>query len=301
MAVSESDTAFWAYLDDLHAWVMQHFSVLWDRIDPDDFEGSYSQVYRGFRELHYRSVAAALYASDDYVLAQAAGAGWWVSPDWREAEDWWARPSQLRNKTVSAEQMLRIVPSVMKAQVGAGLGPVKAMKVGQARVARILGTEPSAVSRNYTREFVAREGGPEVRRLSSADYQVRRNRVSGPKRQPVQSSLELPQVGRGGRDAPFRFWRRVPRPGACDFCLMLATRGAVYSSREVALGRDGRKYHDFCRCRVQLVTNPAQQREVIVGADDAKRQIKFRAQTGDTYQYDVGTFNVVPPKPEWTR
>lgn len=59
-------------------------------------------------------------------------------------------------------------------------------------------------------------------------------------------------------------WCRVPRPGCCAFCLMLASRGAVYSSRDTALkvgaghrkrGRrpSGSRYHDNCGCMVQEV------------------------------------------------
>lgn len=38
---------------------------------------------------------------------------------------------------------------------------------------------------------------------------------------------------------------RVPEPGACSFCLMLASRGAVYTKETV--GRVN-KFHDSCRC-----------------------------------------------------
>lgn len=41
-------------------------------------------------------------------------------------------------------------------------------------------------------------------------------------------------------------WARVPDIGACNFCMMLATRGAVYLSRESAAGKGG--YHSHCRC-----------------------------------------------------
>lgn len=38
---------------------------------------------------------------------------------------------------------------------------------------------------------------------------------------------------------------RMPEPGACGFCLMLASRGGVYSKKSV-LGVH--RYHDNCRC-----------------------------------------------------
>lgn len=57
-------------------------------------------------------------------------------------------------------------------------------------------------------------------------------------------------------------YARVAKPGACYFCRMLATRGAVYHSRESAgvvtasthLGNDARgevnRYHNNCHCTV---------------------------------------------------
>ena len=45
-------------------------------------------------------------------------------------------------------------------------------------------------------------------------------------------------------------YARVPRGGkSCAFCLMLASRGAVYQSRRTAGGL-GREFHGQCRCQV---------------------------------------------------
>ena len=58
------------------------------------------------------------------------------------------------------------------------------------------------------------------------------------------------------KDARFDGWARVAEPGACDFCRMLATRGAVYTSEESASRTfGGLKYHTRCKCRV--VAKPA--------------------------------------------
>lgn len=48
-------------------------------------------------------------------------------------------------------------------------------------------------------------------------------------------------------DAEARGWARVTRPAACAFCLMLATRGAVYTSESTANFRP----HPKCRCSVE--------------------------------------------------
>lgn len=70
--------------------------------------------------------------------------------------------------------------------------------------------------------------------------------------------------------------QRVPQPGCCAFCSMLASRGAVYTERSatgvVGRGRSigphrlakgirprgsrklGEKFHDYCRCEVVILT-----------------------------------------------
>ena len=53
-------------------------------------------------------------------------------------------------------------------------------------------------------------------------------------------------------------WARVPTGAeTCKWCLMLASRGAVYHSRDLArLGTNGKKYHGNCNCTPALVRGP---------------------------------------------
>jgi hypothetical protein len=53
------------------------------------------------------------------------------------------------------------------------------------------------------------------------------------------------------RDRKAKGWARVPEPGACYFCAMLATRGAVYRSERSSDFRT----HDHCRCHAEPVFN----------------------------------------------
>jgi len=64
-------------------------------------------------------------------------------------------------------------------------------------------------------------------------------------------------VARGGRETIHRSvsadssalgWRRVPGPHPCAFCAMLASRGPIYGSREIAAGN---AYHDHCGCTAE--------------------------------------------------
>lgn len=57
------------------------------------------------------------------------------------------------------------------------------------------------------------------------------------------------------RDERARGWRRVTDGDPCTFCAMLATRGPVYGSREIAeqIGGNGLRYHANCGCTAEPI------------------------------------------------
>lgn len=59
--------------------------------------------------------------------------------------------------------------------------------------------------------------------------------------QPARETQAAAIAGDGTRYA------RVPEPGACPFCLMLASRGAVYGREAI---EESDRWHDNCRCSV---------------------------------------------------
>jgi len=74
-----------------------------------------------------------------------------------------------------------------------------------------------------------------------------------------------------GLDQQARGWARIPKPGACSFCALMATRGAVYKEHTGAanvrgprnpdagvafLGEGQAKFHDHCRCVLVPVFGP---------------------------------------------
>ena len=49
-------------------------------------------------------------------------------------------------------------------------------------------------------------------------------------------------------------WARIPRANACPFCLLLATRGGAYRSKEsAATSKSGSSYHDHCGCVIEPI------------------------------------------------
>lgn len=104
-------------------------------------------------------------------------------------------------------------------------------------------------------------------------------------------------------------YARVPEPGACSFCLMLASRGAAYSREAV---ESANRYHDNCRCVAIEVKDDASlpriNRELKqlwdstgkkLGATPTDRQfqealIRYKNKTPDWVPRDAVRFSDVP-------
>lgn len=72
------------------------------------------------------------------------------------------------------------------------------------------------------------------------------------------------------RDPNARGWGRFTEPGACDFCLMLSSRGGVYTSASVRFGS-----HDHCHCLAGPVWN--ENREEVDAYQRSPRSDRQRA------------------------
>lgn len=68
-------------------------------------------------------------------------------------------------------------------------------------------------------------------------------------------------------------YARVPEPGACKFCLMLASRGFVYSK---ATAGGTKKFHGKCRCNILPVWDETRAR-VEFGYDETALYDLYRA------------------------
>ncbi len=82
-------------------------------------------------------------------------------------------------------------------------------------------------------------------------------------------------------------WCRVPERGACWWCLMLASRGAVYESEQTATGTasGGARYHAHCRCTAVEVLDgeplPARARACVDWYTDKGHFTRDDVESGD--------------------
>lgn len=74
-------------------------------------------------------------------------------------------------------------------------------------------------------------------------------RLQGATQRLVQDAGRQTIVDNVERDPSSPGWARMPIGETCKFCRMLASRGAVYTSRDKALFKEeGGRYHDWCDC-----------------------------------------------------
>ena len=87
----------------------------------------------------------------------------------------------------------------------------------------------------------------------------------------------------------FARYRRVAAPGACDFCLMLASRGAVYRTASTA-SRDssGERFHENCRCAVAVEVDPARVSEIAIDPGDAREISVYVKRYERRWSYNLG-------------
>lgn len=130
---------------------------------------------------------------------------------------------------------------------------------------------------------------------SFIDQAVAESLAPGPVDAPLQRSLldssaqqlvleqgRRQMMSAAALDKEARGWARIPNPGACSFCLMLAARsvsGLLYTSQESASFKAHRKYPNGsggdCRCTVEPVFGvyeaPANARDAAKAWDEATK------------------------------
>lgn len=80
--------------------------------------------------------------------------------------------------------------------------------------------------------------------LPEPDVEATRSKLTGVIEKNVLDTGRHTTLNAVHLDRMAKGWAREPEPGACSFCALLATRGAVYKSEQSG----GFRSHDHCRC-----------------------------------------------------
>lgn len=177
------------------------------------------------------------------------------------------------------DALLEVMPEVLEPYITAA-GELSAVWYEDLRAAKVGGTftavTAGAVSKSRMDALVRWGVKPLYKQSDSTVLSLlgggMQKLIAGADRATIQANAQ--------KDVVSTSWARVARPGACDFCRMLAGRGAVYRSKSAAgmvigrgvdpsktVGKRGGQgkglktrgtrslhapdFHDFCRCRAE--------------------------------------------------
>ena len=301
------------YLETLRVWGIRAVLAAY-RLPADwsNIDAAVAQVGPLVTQMYAAASSAALTSTDAYLGLEAAGRGADYVADWRKGRPEW--PTQLPGGTPVADWMAYSGAGI-KRLIGDGMELDAAVEVSQARAAQALASGPLQQARSTTWNrmitdslIAQRDVPPEQLRPWTDEVEQYANLWDGTSRRAYPGTWER--------------WQRVPSPGACSFCLMLASRtnytsadAAMYaggsegterrnargtrsgiSRRRTSKMQSGERYHRSCRCTVRMV---AKGDPVAISAADFDR-LTPHVQTA--YTLDVGATGVpMPPTAPWKR
>ena len=298
------------YLDRLRSWGIAAVVRAYAEVDPDDIEGSWPRVWARLVATYGATTAEGLTAADEYMMLKAAAVGRDYVGHWQDG-----RPDapRLLPSGYPVKDWLATSPLGMKKLIGDGMDPAAAIEVSQARTARAVATQPFQSLRDTTfNRFLV-------------DSLVAEGKPIPDDLEPYFREVE-DYANKG--DPTFRRWRRIPSPGACSFCLMLASR-SDYTTRDAATyagGSSGRrksskqesgtKFHESCRCTVGMVAEGRERTEGLRVSPAEYARLTTRDAKGNlpafgvgAYRYTAESFGIgstglgvkLPPRAPWAK
>ena len=301
------------HLTDLRRWGIASTLLAYELADTEDIDRSMAFVATVMAGVYGAGMINALSTTDEYMGLKAALSGDEYTADWRRGRP--NAPRELFGGTPFANWM-GLAAAGIKRLIGDGISPAEAVEMSRARAAAQVGSQPLQAARSTTfNRFVV-----DSVLIEMPDVPLDNLR---PWVDEVEQYANL-WDGQRRREYPgtFERWQRVPSPGACSFCLMLATR-SNYTSKDAAMyagGSEGAerarrgptqrrsgvirrqtsgmesgdRYHRSCRCTVRMVTVGA---AAPISQEDYDR-LTTRDDNGDLptfgigkYQYTVNDFD----------
>lgn len=320
------DAALAAHGDRLDRWSLMQLAAIYGAVDLAAIDLSFKIAVPRLAGLYAAVSAAALATVSEYVWLKGALGGVSVVHDWRRTRLDWLR---LLPSGRPAYPYFAGAPLGVKALIRDGLPPAEALRVSRGRSSQAISGVPHLASRQVTLGVARVENsvGVEWPALSSPPDTPPRVLLQGDVPGPVASYVgdvvsrfdaaqaspvftvddfrRMEDFANTAVSPPRAYltpdglrvgrmrakWRRVPAPGACDFCLTLASRGGVYVKATVeSTRRDGTvggldRYHFRCRCRGMLdfVGLP----DLMISRDDWRR-LSTRGGDGALPTFGIG-------------
>lgn len=104
------------------------------------------------------------------------------------------------------------------------------------------GSEPLAADKLAATQSLATP--MDERQIEADAIQAARDRVEGGLQKRIVNSANLTVTDSANQDPQARGWMRQTRPGACKFCIMVASRGGVFTKTSSTFA-----CHEHCYCQ----------------------------------------------------
>lgn len=315
---AEFERVWLAYQAYLRAWGLAQAARAWRGIDPDDIRGTFPAVAKLVEQIYAVASAETLTATDEYMHLVAARSGRTYTGSWAQGRP--DAPLELQSgasfRAWTSGAQWRIL-----GDIGDGMAPEQAAAKSFLRTAQEIGTAVYQRPRETTFNRFLVDATLGAGREVPPDLQQYAREVR------EYEGLWDGRSSRGYRPT-WQRWRRVPQPGACDFCLMLATR-SDYTSAEAAIyagGGEGQvrmttkdtgvkgalhgagvqrrrsskmesgsRFHKSCRCTVAMASQ-SENGDAIVLPDEEIQRLTTRGPDGKLPEfsgYTLAEFDVI--------
>lgn len=309
----EFERVLLAYQNYLRAWGVTATQAAWSGIDLERVKATYPSVAKRVAAIYAVATAETLTAADEYMTLKAAAAGKEYAGSWKLSER--VDEPKLLPSGMPFQQWMAGGQWRMLADMSKGMDPEVSSAASMARTINEVGTSV------YQRPRETTFNRFQVDALLKYD-----NKIPDELMPYFDEVTTYPDLwdGQSKRDykGTFERWRRVPSPGACDFCLMLATRSnytsmdaAIYAGggegqvkrtvrknnrmglvgvqrRRSSSMESGERYHRACRCTVAMSAATERWEQSAVLSQEDYDRLTTRDADGNLPTYFGGRYSL---------
>lgn len=262
---AEFERVWLAYQSYLRSWGLAQTAAAWRNLNLDDIRATFPQVATQVGNVYAVATAGTLTATDEYMWLKSKSSGLEYTGSWSKGRP--NAPLELPSGASFRSWMSGAQWRILS-DIGQGMTPDQAAAKSFVRAANEVGTSVYQRPRETTfNRFLVDSllggGDPVPKELQPYAREVQQ--------------YEGLWDGRSSREyrSTWDRWRRVPSVGACDFCLMLATR-SDYTSAEAAIYAGGGEG------QVRKTTKDSGVKDVLHGAGVQRRR-STRMESGERF------------------